>query len=262
MADQEGADMIIDAYNTTQNVRGRSDYLTGARPGEEPPAHVPFDPQRILSRMDAAGVDMAMVCSLAQRIENDFIIELQQTYPDRFIGFGQVMPQADDALTEIKRMSAAGIRGLKLHPSMHGYHVADHGLLDPVFRLCAELGMTVLINALDDAFCAPFAIEEIAKDHPDVPTIIAHMGAVWNVPEAIIVAERRPNVYLETSATLLADVRRAYARVGAEKILLGSEWPGSDFDLERMKIAKAIADDDDRALIEGGNFARLLRIPT
>ncbi len=28
-----GGSMIIDAYNTTQNVRGRSDYLTGARPG-------------------------------------------------------------------------------------------------------------------------------------------------------------------------------------------------------------------------------------
>ena len=95
--------MIIDAYNTTQDVRGRSDYLTGARPGEEPPAHVPFDPQRILSRMDAAGVDMAMVCSLAQRIENDFIIGLQDAHPDRFIGFGQVMPQADDAVEEIRQ---------------------------------------------------------------------------------------------------------------------------------------------------------------
>lgn len=252
--------MIIDAYNTTQDVRGRSDYLTGARPGEEPPAYVPFDPQRILSRMDAAGVDMAMVCSLAQRIENDFIIGLQDAHPDRFIGFGQVMPQADDAIEEIQRLADAGIRGLKLHPSMHGYHVADHGLLDPVFRACAANGMAVIINALDDAFCAPFSIEEIAKDHPDVPTIIAHMGAVWNVPEAIIVAERRENVYLETSATLMADVKRAYARLGPEKILMGSEWPGSDFDLERMKIAKAIPDAADRALVEGGNYARIMRI--
>lgn len=252
--------MIIDAYNTTQDVRGRSDYLTGARPGEQPPAYTPFDPQRILTRMDAAGVDMAMVCSLAQRIENDFIIGLQNDFPDRFIGFGQVMPQADDAIDEVHRLAAAGIRGLKLHPSMHGYHVADHGLLDPVFRACAEHGMTVLINALDDAFCAPLAIEEIAKDHPDVPTIIAHMGAVWNVPEAIIVSERQPHVYLETSATLMADVKRAYARLGAEKILMGSEWPGSDFDLERMKIAKAIPDEADRALVEGHNFARLLGI--
>ncbi|GLY31643.1 amidohydrolase family protein [Kineosporia sp. NBRC 101731] len=250
--------MIIDAYNTTQDVRGRSDYLTGAKPGEKPPAYVPFDPQRILTRMDAAGVDMAMVCSLAQRIENDFLIDMVSKHPTRFIGFGQVMPQADNALDEIERFAAAGLKGLKLHPSMHGYHVADHGLLDPVFEKCAQLGLPVLINALDDAFCAPLAIEEIAKDHPDVPTIIAHMGAVWNVPEAIIVAERQPHVFLETSATLMSDVRRAYARLGASKILLGSEWPGSDFDLERFKIAKAIPDEADRALVEGGNFAKIL----
>ncbi|MEV6344184.1 amidohydrolase family protein [Actinoplanes sp. NPDC051851] len=252
--------MIIDAYNTTQDVRGRSDYLTGARPGQAPPPYTPFDPQRILDRMDAAGVDMAMVCSLAQRIENDFIAGLVKAYPDRFIGFGQVMPQADDALDEIARMKDAGISGLKLHPSMHGYHVADHGLLDPVFATCDELGMPILINALDDAFCAPLAIEEIAKGFPGVPTIIAHMGAVWNVPEAIIVAERNPHIYLETSATLMADVRRAYARLGPSQILLGSEWPGSDFDLERMKIAKAIPDEADRALVEGGNMAKILGI--
>jgi predicted TIM-barrel fold metal-dependent hydrolase len=250
--------MIIDAYNTTQDVRGRSDYLTGARPGQSPPPYTPFDVSRLLSRMDAASVDRAMVCSLAQRIENDFILKLVKAHPDRLIGFGQVMPQADDALDEIERIAAAGISGLKLHPSMHGYHVADHGLLDPVFELCAKLKLPVLINALDDAFCSPLAIEEIARNHPAVPTIIAHMGAVWNVPEAIIVAERQPHVYLETSATLLSDVRRAYARVGARKILMGSEWPGSDFDLERMKIGKAIPDAGDRALIEGGNMARIL----
>ena len=97
--------MIIDAYNTTQDVRGRSDYLTGARPGQAPPPHTPFDPRRILDRMDAAGVDLAMVCSLAQRIENDFIIDLVRRHPDRLFGFGQVMPQADDALDEIRRIN-------------------------------------------------------------------------------------------------------------------------------------------------------------
>jgi len=250
--------MIIDAYNTTQDRRGRSDYLSGVRPGEKLPEYTPFDVRRILDRMDAAGVDKAMVCSLAQGIENDFLIDLVAQHPDRLFGFGQVMPQWENATDEIRRFADAGLVGLKLHPSMHGYHVADHGLLDPLFEVCAELGLPVLINALDDAFCAPFAIEEIAKGHPTVPTIIAHMGAVWNVPEAIIVAERNPHIYLETSATLMSDVKRAYARLGAEKILLGSEWPGSDFDLERMKIAKAVPDEADRALIEGGNMARIM----
>ncbi|MGI5127868.1 amidohydrolase family protein [Pseudonocardia sp. CA-107938] len=250
--------MIIDAYNTAQNERGRSDYLTGARPGEAPPPHVPFDPNALLERMDAADVDMAMVCSLAQRMENDFIIELVGKHPDRFFGFGQVRPSDDDALAEIARIAGAGMRGLKLHPTLHGYQFSDHGLLDPVFEACAEHGLLVLVNALDDAFCSPLAIEEIAKGHPGVPTIIAHMGAVWNVLDAILVAERTSNLYLDTSATLLADVRRAYRRLGPDKILMGTEWPGHDFDLERMKIGKAILDDADRALVEGGNMARLL----
>jgi hypothetical protein len=253
--------MIIDAYNTAQEMRGRSDYLTGAKPGEPPPPHVPFDPRRLLDRMDAAGVDLAMICSLAQRIENDFIIKLAGEFPTRFFGFGQVVPQADDALDEIARIAEAGLRGLKLHPTLHGYVVSDHGLLDPVYRACAEHGLIVLVNALDDAFCAPLAIEEVARGFPEVPTIIAHMGAVWNVPDAILVAERTPSIYLDTSATLLSDVRRAYGRLGPEKILMGTEWPGSDFDLERMKIAKAVGDDADRALIEGGNMARLLGLP-
>ncbi len=46
--------------------------------------------------------------------------------------------------------------------------------------------------------------------------------------------------------------------MGPEKVVMGTEWPGHDFDLERMKIAKAIEDPADRALVEGGNMARLL----
>jgi predicted TIM-barrel fold metal-dependent hydrolase len=141
---------------------------------------------------------------------------------------------------------------------MQGYHFADHGLLDPVFRACADAGMVVLVNALDDSFCHPFAIEEIAKDFATVPVIIAHMGTVWNVMEAQIVAERRANVFLETSTASLLEVRMAYRRLGAHKLLLGTDWPGSDFDLERAKIARAIPRESDRALVEGGNLLRLL----
>jgi predicted TIM-barrel fold metal-dependent hydrolase len=212
--------------------------------------------------MDAAGVDMAMVCSLAQRIENDYIQQLVAAYPDRLYGFGQVMPQSDDAIEQIAAMAQhPGIRGLKLHPSLHGYHFADHGLLDPVFAACREHGLAVLVNALDDPFVSPLAIEEISRNFPGVPVLIAHMGAVWNVPEACIVAARNDHIYLETSATLLSDVRVAYARVGAEKLVMGTEYPGHDFDLERMKIAKAIEDPADRALVEGGTIARILDLP-
>jgi predicted TIM-barrel fold metal-dependent hydrolase len=76
-----------------------------------------------------------------------------------------------------------------------------------------------------------------------------------------MVSARNPQIYLETSATLLSDVRVAYARVGPEKIVMGTEYPANDFDMERLKIAKAILDDGDRALVEGENLRRILGLP-
>jgi predicted TIM-barrel fold metal-dependent hydrolase len=241
--------MIIDAYNNVWKAGGTSDYLTAES----------FTPETMIATMDRAGVDMAVGCSLGQMIDNDFIAETVATYPDRIIGFGQVDPRRSDAL-DVLRYCAVDLKlkGVKLHPTMHGYHFADHGLLDPIFRGCAEYGLVALVNALDDPFCAPLSIEEISKGFPDVPVLIAHMGTVWNVMEAILVAERNPQIYLETSGSQLLEVKMAYARVGPTQLIMGTDWPGNDFDLERAKIARAIPSAADRAIVEGGNLARLL----
>ncbi len=240
--------MIIDGYNNTWEQSNRSDYLAGDG----------FTAEHMLKAMDAAGVDMAVACSLGQAIDNRYIRTAQRRWPERIIGFGQVNPRLDGAAAEVGRIAASGMRGIKLHPTMHGYHFCDHALLDPVFAACAEHGLAVLVNALDDPFCAPLAVEEIARAFPAVPVLIAHMGTVWNVMEAILVAERTPNLYLETSAAQLLDVRTAYQRLGPGKIIMGTDWPGSDFDLERAKIARAIPDLADRHRVEGGNLAVLL----
>ena len=71
-------------------------------------------------------------------------------------------------------------------------------------------------------------------------------------------AVRNSHVCLETSSTQLLEVRMAYGRVGAAQLVMGTDWPGSDFDLERAKLAKAIPDEADRARVEGGNLAGLL----
>jgi len=243
---------VIDAYNNAWRPTGTSDYLTGDDG---------FGVETMLASMDDGHVDRAVVCSLGQMVDNDYIRDVVATHPDRLIGFGQVNPRTPEAAATVRACARGGLRGIKLHPQMHGYHFADHGLLDPIFRACADSGLIVLVNALDDAFCHPFAIEEIAKDFPDVPVLIAHMGTVWNVLEAQIVAERGDHIYLETSTASLLEVKMAYRRLGAGKLVLGTDWPGSEFDLERAKIARAIPDPADRALIEGGNLGRLLEEP-
>jgi predicted TIM-barrel fold metal-dependent hydrolase len=243
--------MIIDAYNNVWQAGGNSDYLTAES----------YTPEDMLRSMDAAGVDMAVGCSLGQQVDNNFIAETVKKYPNRVIGFGQVNPRAHDAVETIDHCAQKlGLKGLKLHPTMHGYHFADHGLLDPIFEAADRNKIAVLVNALDDPFCAPLSIEEIARNFPNTPVLIAHMGTVWNVNEAILVAQRNPNIYLETSSAQLLDVKLAYRSVGAGQIVMGTDWPGSDFDLERAKIARAVPSADDRLLIEGENLARLLRL--
>jgi len=242
--------VIVDAYNNAWRAGGTSDYLTAEN----------YTVETMFVEMDEAEVDMAVICSLGQMIDNDYVVEVVGSYPDRLLGFGQVNPRAPDAVEEIGHFVAAGLRGLKLHPTLHGYHFADHGLLDPIFDACDRHGVVVLVNALDDPFCAPLAVEEISRGFPDVPVLLAHMGTVWNVAEALLVSERTPQVYLETSSTQLLEVRMAYGRIGAGKLVMGTDWPGSDFVLERQKLARAISDPVDRALVEGGNLSRLLRL--
>jgi uncharacterized protein len=176
------------------------------------------------------------------------------------LGFGQINPRSPDAIAQIKALAKAGLRGLKLHPTLHGYHFADHGLLDPIFETSRGEGLVVLVNALDDPFCAPLAIEEISSRFREVPVLIAHMGTVWNVSEAILVAQRTPQIYLETSSAQLLDVKLAYRSVGPEKLVMGTDWPGSDFVLEREKVRRAIPDGSDRALVEGETLARLFKL--
>jgi uncharacterized protein len=245
--------LIVDAYNNVWKPGGGSDYLTA----EE------YRAEMMLVAMNAAGVDMAVACSLGQLIDNQYIASVAAAHPDRIIGFGQVNARSPEAASAVESIgSGLRLRGVKLHPTMHGYHFADHGLLDPIFKACEAAALVVLVNALDDPFCAPFAIEEIARGFPGVPVILSHMGTVWNVMEALIVAERNSNIYLETSSTQLLEVKMAYERLGASKILMGTDWPGSDFDLERQKIAKAVTSETDRALVEGGNLEVLLHLST
>ena len=243
--------MIIDAYNCVWGTAGTSDYLTST----------PRTAEALLEVMDAQGVDKAVITGLGQLMDNQYLVDACAKWPDRFIGMGQVDPRVPGA-TDVVRAFAAepGMAAVKLHPTMHGYHVCDHGLLDPIFEVASELGLVVLVNALDDPFCAPLSIEEIAKGFPDVPTLIAHSGVIWNVMEAILVAGRTPNLYLETSATQLIDVQTMMSSVGPDKIVMGTDWPCFDFELELLKLSKAIPDPDDLAKVTGGNLARLLRL--
>ena len=168
----------------------------------------------------------------------------------------EVNPWLDKALSMRSASVATGCaRTLDHH---HAIISSTTACSYPVLVACADTGLAVLVNVV------LMPVLRATCDRGDRPALphgpgvdIAHMGTVWNVIQAILVAERTPNLYLQTSGVLL-DVRTDSRRLGPEKIIMGTDWPGPGFDLERMKIAPAIPDPQASAASgQGGNLAAL-----
>ena len=92
--------------------------------------------------------------------------------------------------------------------------------------------------------------------------ILGHMGGYFHVDEAIDVAERYPNIILETSAMPYPEkIREAVERIGAERVIFGSDGPVSSPALETQKIMHRRARATRTAeLVLGGNAETLLGV--
>lgn len=244
--------MIIDAYNHIWRARPNAPELF---------MHEELSPERFVQEMDRSKIDKAVVCPLGQDIDNEYIADGVRKFPDRLIGFMEVNPRDPDADQKIRHVAREHkLKGLKLHPTMMGHPVASHPLMDPVFQACSELGLVVYGHCMHDFWVTPLQYEEMARTFPDVPLILGHMGILWSVAEAAMVAKRNPNVYLETSVVPLRSIRIGIQGAGAEKVVMGTDWPANDFDLQIEMIRRATASKREFEMIAGQNLGHLLKI--
>ena len=129
--------------------------------------------------------------------------------------------------------------GLKLHPVTTIAHPADESSLR-LIRAAARLGAPTLIHCGDDPFCTPLELEQAAIRVPEATIVFGHMGAYFHGQDALAVAERRENVVLETSACPYPElIGEAVRRVGAERVIFGSDGPGCPPAIELDKVRRA-----------------------
>lgn len=244
--------MIIDAYN----------HVWKANPqAPEVFMHQALTPERFVEEMDRHGIDRAIICPLGQDIDNDYIAESVARFPDRLIGFMEANPRDPQATQIIRRYAREhGFKGLKLHPTMMGHPVSSHPLMDPIFQACDEEGLIVYGHCMHDMWVTPLQYEEMARTFPNVPLILGHMGVLWSVAEAAMVAKRNPNVFLETSVVPQRSLRIGIQGAGAEKVVMGTDWPANDFDIQLEMVRRATDSQEDFEQVAGGNLARLLKL--
>jgi predicted TIM-barrel fold metal-dependent hydrolase len=222
-------------------------------------------PEKLIPLLDDAGIDRAVCMTYVdfpggnpQALE--YLAEAVARYPDRLIGFVRLNPNfRAEALAAAQRaVKELGFRGVKLHPTTTLAHPAGEPTVE-LLRLCGELGVPAVFHCGDDPYTTPQAIAAGASQAPDTAVVMAHMGGYFHVDDAIAVAERHPNLYLETSAMPYPrKIADAVARVGPNRVIFGSDGPGCNPRLEVEKVRMLELPRDVEEQILGGNAARLL----
>ena len=213
------------------------------------------DVQVTLQHMAEAGIDRTIIFPINNsdyERPNQEVAEICAQHPGKFIGFAKHDPQQEAGRIgrllrrEVEQLR---LRGLKLH------RLPTREVLDAV----EELRIPILYH--------PERVVNffnIASEYPKVNFVMAHLGNFasrdWSEHlEAISMARRFPNVFLETSSVVFFKFLEMAAReVGADKLIFGSDGPELDSRVELYKVKLLKLSPADEAKVLGGNISRLL----
>jgi uncharacterized protein len=213
------------------------------------------DPEVTLRRAAEAGIDKTIIFPInnpTYEKANEELAAIVRRYPGKLIGFAKHDPVSEAG--KIRRLlmhevQDLGLRGLKLH------QVPTREMLDTV----AELRIPILFH--------PPKVRDyhmIASSYPQINFILAHLGSFasqdWSEHlQAIEVAKRYPNVYLETSSVVFFEyLEMAVRELPAEKIIFGTDGPLVDSRVELYKIRLLKLPREKEEKILSGNILRLL----
>lgn len=235
---------------------------------------------QLLGEMDEAGIEKSVLLAIdfgaPARELHDLHRDLAARHPGRFLWMAAFDPRRS-SVDELERALSDGARGVKLYPPC-GFSPADPAL-GPCYEACARHGVPVITHVgpstprLASHYAAPSEVERAAHAFPRVDFILAHAAFTLH-EESALLAEYRPNLYLETSGFQnaasrgeLEGILGSHRRRGlARKLVFGTDWPIHRFaGGQRVAVttfldaaAKAGFDGAEIEAIMGGTAAELL----
>lgn len=147
------------------------------------------------------------------------------------IPFCSVDPLDPKAKDRLKYYLAQGARGLKLHPNLQNFRPSDTICLE-ICEEASRYSIPVIFHTGTKGTEShpewiPSNLENFESLFPMFPRtifVLGHMG-ISQYRQAIRLAQRYQNIYLEISGQPAAHIRQAIESVGGDKILFGSDWP-------------------------------------
>jgi len=192
------------------------------------------------NKLLAAGIDRAVVCNIATNPRqeanvNGYAISLLSD--PFFIPLGSVHPESENKESELDRLLAAGIKGVKLHPDYVRIPLSDGGF-DRIFSMLTERGMFAVIHAgldpvsPDKIHATPDMIKGVMKRHPTLRLVAAHSGGMC-LGREVLDTLVGSGVYIDTSLSSVREdewetLYKLYNSMDGGRILFGTDTPWSD----------------------------------
>ena len=239
------------------------------------------DVDALLRGMDAAGVGRAVAMGfgwvdvgVASEV-NAYLVGAARGHPERLSVFASVNPAWGlDAVEQTRRWLDAGAVGIgELHADTQGFDITDRDVMSPLMAELLARNLPVTVHASEPVghlypgkgATTPERLLALARNFPDNRIILAHLGGglpfYAAMPE---VGAALANVWYDTAALPFLyrpeAIRAAIATAGAERILLGTDYPLLGHRRVIRHVESAGASADELAALLGGNAAGLLGI--
>ncbi|MCE4607325.1 MAG: amidohydrolase family protein [Desulfurococcales archaeon] len=130
--------------------------------------------------------------------------------------------------------------GMKLFPTFHFIDPGDRKLY-PLYQALMDNNMVLIVHTGCDpgiwelpAMCKtarPRSLDGVARSFSDLDIIVAHLGSYSLLEpgiffhESIELGGKYENVYFDTSAVDIYFVGKAVSKLGADRLLFGSDYP-------------------------------------
>lgn len=176
----------------------------------------------ILAPLDARAVVFPMHEPGGYREANDLIFAEAERSDGRLVPFCRLNP-ADGAIAEAERCIALGARGIKLHPRSDDFLMGSPEARE-IFALASEHNLPVLIHAGRGIPALGRHTLEYSEEFPGTRIILAHAAVsdlswIWrHLPD-------HPNVFIDTSWWVPADLTYLFSFVPPSRILFASDVP-------------------------------------
>ena len=224
-----------------------------------------------LSNMDYAQVGGAVVVQeVIDGNQNEYLTEVQKTYPDRFFCMGMAW-----SLDEAKAVCEAGLKGI----AFPGHRMKESLLgLIPIFKYMEGKDM-VLSMCLGEDEHQIGEMREVIEECPALRVAIGHFGMVTTpaFKSQVLLARAGKNVMVESGGitwlynsefypypSAIRSIKEAAEWVGMDRLMWGSDYPRTitaiTYKMSYDFITKsAELTDEEKTLFLGQNALRFYR---